>query len=113
MQLPNHAQAYIQSNKLTGYLLSETHPIGKAKAKFFRGLEFDETNVDILEQELLNLAQTQAIHETVETTHGVKYIIIGPIETPSGKPVTILTVWIIDIGKDAPRFITARPYRID
>ncbi|ESA34445.1 hypothetical protein N836_16850 [Leptolyngbya sp. Heron Island J] len=110
MQLPNYAQAYIQRNKLTGYLLSETHPIGKAKAKFFRNLKFDDTNLDILEQALLKLAQTQSIHETIETVHGIKYIIIGPIETPSSKTVTIFTVWIVDTGEDAPRFITARPY---
>ena len=25
---------------------------------------------------------SQAIHEKIETVHGIKYIIIGPIETP-------------------------------
>ncbi|MEM9162437.1 MAG: DUF6883 domain-containing protein [Cyanobacteria bacterium P01_F01_bin.4] len=113
MLLPNHPQAYIQPKKLTGYLLSETHAIGKAKAKFFRSLGFNNANVDALEQALLNLAKTQAVYETTTTVHGAKYIIIGPIETPSGRTVTIFTVWIIDTGEDAPRFITARPYKSD
>ena len=111
LQLPNHPQAYVQSNKLKGYLLSETHAVGKAKAKFFRELGFNETNLEALEQALLNLARTQAVYETIETVHGAKYVIIGPIETPVEKTVTILTVWIIDTGEEAPRFITARPYK--
>ena len=110
MQLPNRDQAYIQPNKLTGYLLSETHPVGKAKAKFFRGVGFDEANVERLEQGLLTLARTQAVHKTIETVHGKKYVIIGPIETPADRTVTILTVWIVDSGKESPRFVTARPY---
>ena len=57
LQLPNATQAYIPPNQLKGYLLSETHTVGKAKAKFFRGLGFHETNVDALE----HLASTQAI----------------------------------------------------
>ncbi|WP_205879100.1 DUF6883 domain-containing protein [Leptolyngbya sp. BC1307] len=112
MQLPNSAQAYVQPRKLTEYLLSKTHAVGKAKAKFFRGLGFNETNLIDLEQALLNLARTQAIYETIETVHGLKYVIIGSIDTPSGISVTILSVWIVDTGENSPRFITARPYKI-
>ncbi|MEO0352503.1 MAG: DUF6883 domain-containing protein [Cyanobacteria bacterium P01_A01_bin.15] len=54
-QLPNYAQTYIQPDKLTRYLLSEVHPVGKAKAKFFRGLGFNDGNVALLEKGLLNL----------------------------------------------------------
>ncbi|MEM1239941.1 MAG: DUF6883 domain-containing protein [Cyanobacteria bacterium P01_H01_bin.26] len=113
MQLPNYAQAYIQPDKLTGYLLSEVHPVGKAKAKFFRGLGFNDAKVALLEKGLLNLARIQVVHETIETIHGTKYILIGPIETPSGKTVKILTVWLIEPGEASPRFITARPYKVD
>ncbi len=110
MQLPNGTHAYVQPNKLTGYLLSEVHDIGKAKAKFFRELGFNKVNPIDLEKALLNLAKTQAVHEIIETVHGTKYVIIGSIETPLGKTVTILTVWIVDNGEDSPRFVTARPY---
>lgn len=110
MQLPNRDQAYIQPSKLTGYLLSETHAVGKSKAKFFRQLGFNETNVAVLEQALLALAKSQTVHEIVKTGHGEKYVIIGPISTPLGKAVTVLTVWITDNGEDVPRFITARPH---
>jgi len=36
MKLPDREKAYIPLLKIKDYLLSETHPIGKSKAKFFR-----------------------------------------------------------------------------
>ena len=74
MQLPNSAAAYIQLEKLTGYLLSEEH--------------------------------------RDDSAYGTKYVIVGAIESPLGRMVTILTVWIIDSGTTAPRFVTARPYKM-
>lgn len=111
MELPNRTQAFIQSTKLTGYLLSETHVVGRSKARFFRSLGFNEDTVSLLEQELLAIARSQAVTETLSTAHGTKYVITGIINTPVGKTVSILTVWIIDEGEDTPRFVTARPFR--
>jgi hypothetical protein len=54
MQLPNRANAYISPEKRREYRLSDTHPVGRFKAKVF-------------------------------------------------------TVWIIDTGEVAPRFVTAYP----
>jgi hypothetical protein len=51
LELPNREQAFIQPAKLTEYLLSETHPVGKSKAKFFRYWGFNEETVSFLEQE--------------------------------------------------------------
>ncbi len=111
MLLPNRTSAFIQPSKLTGYLLLKTHPVGGAKAKFFRSLGFSETNLKLLEDELLHIARTSSVQEVVETVYGLKHVIIGSISTPTGKTVTILTVWIIDTGKVAPRLVTARPYK--
>lgn len=111
MQLPNRTNAFIQPSKLTEYLLLETHPTGGAKAKFFRWLGFNETNLELFENELLSVARTSPVQEVIETVHGSKHVIIGSISTPIGRSVTILTVWIIDSGKTAPRLVTARPYK--
>ncbi|MFB2977595.1 DUF6883 domain-containing protein [Microseira sp. BLCC-F43] len=108
--LPNRENAFIQPAKLTGYLLSETHSVGKSKAKFFREFGFNEENVEILEQELLRVARFQEINETITTTHGTKYTIVGTINTPSGKAVNVITVWIIDANQETPRFVTAGPF---
>jgi hypothetical protein len=108
--LPNRKKAFIELPKLTDYLLSESHAVGKSKAKFFRELGFNQENVAILEQQLLNLAYFQDVTETITTVHGIKYVIVGTINSPSGKIVNILTVWIIDVGHENPRFVTARPF---
>ncbi len=67
MELPNRENAYIHTAKLTGYLLAETHSVGKSKARFFRGLGFNESNVSLLEQELLHIARSQVVTETIST----------------------------------------------
>ncbi len=109
MQLPNRSKAYIPLQKLTTYLLSETHAIGKSKAKFFRALGFNETNVRLLEQEFLQIAVTADIIDTVSTPHGAKYILDGLLQTPVGSSVKVRTVWIIEMDEDSPRFVTAYP----
>ena len=100
--LPNRDKAFIQPEKLTGYLLSETHTIGKSKARFFCELSFNDENVDILEQELLKVAMFQEISEIITTRHGTKYVTIGSINTPKSRSVSLLIVWIIDVGKENP-----------
>ena len=77
MQLPNRLQAYIPSQKLHAYLLSETHAVGKAKATFFRALGFNETNAHLLEHGLLTLAHSAPVQEVIPSPHGVKYVIEG------------------------------------
>lgn len=109
MKLPNRENAYISPIKLNAYLLSETHPIGKAKAKLLRSMGFNETNVGLLKQELLSIAQSEDVKEAISSPHGVKYIIEGKIQTPIGSFIKILTIWIIDKGQERPRFVTAYP----
>jgi hypothetical protein len=109
MRLPNGEHAYIQSAKLGAYLLSLTHPKGMAKAKFLRGLGFNDSNVDLLEQGLLEIAHSIDVSQVVVTAHGTKYIIEGELLTPSGRVAQLITVWIIDAGQDRPRFVTAYP----
>jgi hypothetical protein len=40
---------------------------------------------------------------------GTKYVIVGQIESPVGKPVTVKTIWIVDKGLDVARLVTAYP----
>ncbi len=109
MRLPNAEGAQVDVEKLRRYLLSQTHPIGRSKAKFFCGIGFDESNVEILEQGLIAIAKTEEIVKTGPSLHGVKYIIDGLITTPSGNRFEVRTVWIVDKGQDRPRFVTAYP----
>lgn len=109
MKLPNRENAYIPSGKLGGYLLSKTHVVGRWKAKFFGGLGFDDTNVDLLKERLIAVAHSQDVKEVVPSRYGTKYVIEGLLETPGRGLVAVRTVWIVEEGHDRPRFITAYP----
>ncbi len=109
MKLPNRENAYIPSSKLHDYLLSRTHSVGKWKARFFRALGFDETNVDVLKQHLIAIAHSEDVKDVVISAYGTKYIIEGALQTPAGSLVQVRTIWIIEAGQDHPRFVTAYP----
>jgi len=109
MKLPNRESAYIPPPKLISYLLSETHPVGRSKAKFWRAVGFDETNVAMLERGLIAIAHSEEVKEIVSSPYGVKYVIEGTLQTPAGNLIQVRTVWIIDTGQDHPRFVTAYP----
>lgn len=109
MKLPNRKQAYIPRSKLEDYLLSETHAVGRAKAKFFRMFGFDEHNIDFLEKGLLTIAHNEDVSAVVSSPHGEKYIVDGTLHTPINRLIRVKTVWIVDKGQDKPRFVTAQP----
>ncbi|MGR3179296.1 MAG: DUF6883 domain-containing protein [Candidatus Anammoxibacter sp.] len=109
MKLPNRKFAYISNVKLVDYLLSETHPVGRSKARFFRSFGFDETNLDLLRERLITIAQSCEVQYQFPSPHGEKYIIDGLLKTPDNRSAKIRTVWIIDKNQDKPRFIIAYP----
>jgi hypothetical protein len=109
MELPNRLAAYVPIEKITEYLLSDSHAVGKSKAKFFRSFGFDETNVNQFEQRLLDIAHTGTVSEIKETLFGMKYVIDGALETPRGIIIQLRTVWIIETGEEQPQLITAYP----
>jgi hypothetical protein len=109
MRLPNGNQAYVPELKLTGYLLSLLHPVGKSKARFLRRFGFNDANVGALRGELVALAQRADVEKTKPTAHGTKYVLTGSLSTPVGRTVEVTTVWIIEAGAETPRFVTAYP----
>jgi hypothetical protein len=109
MKLPHRKNAHVPGEKLTEYLLSETHPIGRSKARFLRAVGFDETNIDLLEQALLQIARDEEVVEIASSPHGTKFIIDGLLTTPAGVAVGIRSIWILDVDDDRPRFVTAYP----
>ena len=50
MKLPNYNNVYIPFAKTNEYLLSETHIVGKSKAKFFRAVGFNKSNAKLLKK---------------------------------------------------------------
>lgn len=109
MKLPYHNKAFIEIEKLTEYILSETHLIGRLKAKFFRKYGFNETNISALEKALLKIAISEEVKSASISSYGTKYILEGNIKTPKQKIIKLRTVWIIEVNQRKPRFVTAYP----
>lgn len=109
MDSPNWEDAVVPFEKLTEYLLSETHRDGKAKARFFHLFGYERANAHILLADLLRIARTYPVSEINTTRHGEKYLIDGAIQTPIGRLIRLRTVWIVESGLPAPRFVTAYP----
>ena len=109
MKLPNGDQAVVPLTKLSGYLLSESHSVGTSKARFFRSIGFTEVNVASLKQELSRIARLEDVQEVIATPYGSKYIVDGKLQAPSGKSISIRTIWILEEGRVEPRFVTAYP----
>jgi len=109
MEFSNRENAYIPLSKLKDYLLSETHLVGKSKAKFLRSFGFNEMNIDMLVQGLISIAHSGDIKEVLSSPYGVKYVIDGLLRTPAGGFIEMRTIWITDKGQVRPRFVTAYP----
>lgn len=112
MKLPKKENAYIPVSKIIDYLLSETHTIGKSKAKLLRTVGFNESNVFLLKEGLMEIARSEDVTDVVSSTHGAKYVIDGLLKTPDEGFIKMKTVWIIDRGHEQPRFVTAYPVTI-
>jgi len=110
MELPNAKAAHVPLRKLTAYLLSETHAVGKAKASFFWMVGFSKDRAEKLREALIEVAQTGKVERIVETPYGKKYTVDGEMRTPSGRRLGIRTVWIMESGQVRPRFVTAYPH---
>lgn len=109
MKLPNSNKVIIPREKLTDYVLSETHSTGKFKARFFRNLGFDETNVNLFVRSLLKIAKSGEVKDKISTSYGTKYVLDGKIDSPLGKTAKVRTIWILEKGQNKPRFITVYP----
>ena len=109
MELPKKSRAHVPPEKVTEYLLSETHAVGKSKAKYFRSYGFNDENAGDLADGLLAIAQNAPVESSERSPYGTKYIIDGDLETPNGDMIPVRTVWIIETDDDTPRLVTAYP----
>ena len=108
-RLPNAERALVPRQKLTDYLLSSSHPVGKAKAAFFRAEGFDSAAWPLLADALRRHAEGCPLAKTEETAFGTRYTVEGPLETPTGDAAPIRSVWFIEEGEAVPRLVTAYP----
>ena len=108
MRLPNAAAAIIPADKLHDYLLSPEHPIGRYKATFFRSLGYGPEGWETLQTDIRALLGGDA-EELESTDYGKKYGITGSLTGPNGRSAPVVSIWIILVGENVPRFVTAYP----
>ena len=109
MRLPNAQQARVDPAKITGYLLSASHPDGGEKAKFFVGFGFRPEQWQSLSEALHVHGASHEVIKKEQGIYGVKYVVDGSLATPDGRSPNVRTVWQIDRETDHPKFITAYP----
>jgi hypothetical protein len=109
LKLPGASRAVVADEKVRDYLLSPVNPRTMGKVAFFRALGLHLDNWSLLRDALLQLAIGGDADAGQHRAFGAKYQIRATLTGPTGRQATILTVWIIDAGDDAPRFVTAHP----
>jgi hypothetical protein len=109
MKLPNADLVKVEREKIAEYLLNREHPDNGGKADFFIALGFRRDDWELLAGSFRRLAITYSVSQSMESVHGMKYIIDGAIETPTGKTPMVRTIWFIDSGETIPRLVTAYP----
>jgi hypothetical protein len=108
-RLPNAHLAVVDERKISAYLLSESHPAGRAKAAFFRRYGFRMSSWEALRDALLAHGRTAEVASTTETKFGTKYILEGTLAAPDGRSPRLRTVWFVTVGEVHPQLVTAYP----
>jgi hypothetical protein len=109
VKVPRNEDAFVPKKKLSDYLMSETHSVGKKKARYFRSLGYNRANLDQLEEALIGIAASNEVSEVIRTPFGTKYVIDGDLITPIGITARIRTIWILEEGENKPCLVTAYP----
>jgi hypothetical protein len=108
MKVPNFEQAIIPKEKLTDYLLSQFHPVGRFKAVYFKQLGYTSEDWKNFEKDIRSLLENDVVN-ILETEFGTKFEVQGQLKGPYGTNATVVTVWVILKGEDFARFVTAYP----
>lgn len=111
MKVPNHDLAQIPLGKLTAYLLSESHPKGRHKARLFRAFGFSDASPGEFAAALLAHLATNDVTETDSTLHGVNHVVDGPLVCPDGRQRTIRVIWFVANGASSATLATAYPIK--
>jgi hypothetical protein len=107
--VPNVSAAFVDPQKLNGYLLSPDHPVGRNKSRVFASCGYTQQNADELIAELKRILRHGQLVDVIESVYGSKYIVRGDLRCSSGNVLGIRTVWIVEADIGVPRFVTAHP----
>ncbi|TSD99958.1 adhesin [Skermania sp. ID1734] len=99
----------MEEAKVLGYLLAVDHPVGGGKAANFLAAGYVREDWQRLQADLVQIGRNGEIAARVETQFGVKVVIDGAVNSPSGASIALRTVWISDNSDAVLRLVTAYP----
>jgi hypothetical protein len=108
VKLPQAEAVQIDARKVGAYLLSQTHPVGRFKARVFAAVGFDDTKTDDFIAEVRRIAAVGDVTEVKDFAYGRKYTVPGDL-TGSAGSLQVVTVWIQEPGRAEVRLVTVRP----
>jgi len=109
MKLPNLERAVVRRGKISDYLLSATHTIGRHKARFFGLFGFSRSAPETLIQSLIEHARSNEVSAVEKTAIGTRYTIDGALISPDSRNPRVRVIWLTESGSDTPIFVTAYP----
>jgi hypothetical protein len=103
VRLPRAREATIPTAKLIGYALSTTHERGRHKARVFASaLGITANDWRYLHDQILTALSDGEVRSTYVTPFGIAYEMIVMIDGLSGRPVPVVTTWMVSAAA-APR----------
>jgi hypothetical protein len=77
VKLPKADEVQIDRQKVSDYLLSPMHPVGRFKARVFKALGFDQSILDAFVAEVRRIAAEGDVVEVEDFAFGRKYTVPG------------------------------------
>jgi hypothetical protein len=105
MKLPENTQ--INREKLTKYLLALRKR--NDKSKWLAQVGYTPDNWYLLEADLRNLLLKTEATFIEESEYGKVYEIVGKLLSPTGKILSIRTIWMTESATKITKFITMYP----
>lgn len=93
-------------------MLDPDHERGGGKASYFISRGFRAGDWALFAEMLRAHATMHPVAETDYSEYGTQYVIEGPLRLPGGydTELPVRVIWMVDPGKEIPRFITAYPF---
>lgn len=107
--LPHADHALVDEAKICDYQLSDTHQVGRFKARVCRSLGYTIESWTRLRDDLLHHGRTGTAQRIEMGAYGMKVVISAALQGPDGESRQFRTVWLIADHSMQPRLVTAFP----
>jgi hypothetical protein len=107
--LPHADHAIVDEAKICNDLLSDTHPVGRFKARVFRSIVYTIESWIRLRDDLLHQGQSGSVQRIEMSAYGMKVVITATLKRPNGASSPFRMVWMLPAQCRQPRLVTAFP----